>query len=225
MARATAISSAGGGSPPSPRPRVAVADDDRDIRDYLLEALPRLGYEVVGAATTGRQLVDLAAATRPDLVITDIKMPDMDGIDAARELNRAAPVPVVLLSAHSDTEMVQRSVGEHILAYLIKPVSEADLKTALPVALQRHRQQQALADEAAGLRKSLEERKLIERSKGILMRRLRIDEEDAFRRLRLLASSQNRKLVEVARQIIEADQVFDQLEEIGSSGRGAEHGP
>jgi len=202
------------------RLRIAVADDDRDIREYLVEALPRLGYEVVASAASGQDLLEQLRhkppAARPDLVVTDIRMPDMDGIDLAKELNRERQVPVVLLSAHHDNELVRRAADDHIMAYLIKPISEADLKTTLPVAQQRFRHFQALAEEAATLRQALEDRKLIEKAKGILMRRLRIDEEDAFRRLRMLASSQNRKLVEVGREVAAADEVFRQLETVAA---------
>jgi response regulator NasT len=192
--------------------RIAVADDERDIREYLQEVLPRLGHQVVVAAADGRQLVEAARLARPDLVITDIKMPGLDGIEAALALNQAGPVPVVLLSAHDDEELVRRASTEGVLAYLVKPISEADLKTTIPVAMQRFRQSRALAEEAAGLRQALEDRKLIERAKGVVMKRLRIEEEDAFRRLRMLASNQNRKLIDVCRQVTASEEVFHQLE-------------
>ncbi len=192
--------------------RIAVADDDRDIREYLAEVLPRLGYRVTASVATGRELLERCRQERPDLVITDIKMPDMDGIAATETLEREGPVPVILLSAHHDADLIARAGTDHIMAYLIKPVNEADLKAAIPLALQRFRQMQLLMQESASLRQALEDRKLIEKAKGILMRRLRIEEDDAFRRLRMLASSQNRKVIEVGRQVIAADEVFHQLE-------------
>jgi response regulator NasT len=192
--------------------RIAVADDDRDIREYLEEVLPRLGYEVAASASNGRDLADQVRRVKPDLVITDIRMPDLDGIELAKEINRDRQVPVILLSAHHDNDLVRRAAANQILAYLVKPISEVDLKTAIPVALQRFRHFQALSEEAANLRQALEDRKIIEKAKGILMHRLRIDEEDAFRRLRMRASSQNRKLVEVGREVAAADEVFRQLE-------------
>jgi response regulator NasT len=196
------------------RLRVAVADDEKDIREYLEEVLPRLGYEVVASASTGREMASRVRQTKPDLVITDIRMPDMDGIDLASAINRDARYAVILVSAHHDEELVRRAAADHIMAYLIKPINEAHLKTAIPLAMLRFRHFQALADEAASLRQALEDRKLIEKAKGILMRRLRVDEEDAFRRLRMLASSQNRKLVEVGRSVASAEEVFRQLEAI-----------
>jgi response regulator NasT len=196
------------------RLRVAVADDEKDILEYLEEVLPRLGYEVVASASNGREMASRVRQAKPDLVITDIRMPDMDGIDLANAINRDTQIPVILVSAHHDEELVRRAAADHIMAYLIKPISEAHLKTAIPLAMQRFRHFQALADEAASLRQALEDRKLIEKAKGILMRRLRVDEEDAFRRLRMLASSQNRKLVDVGRAVATAEEVFRQLESI-----------
>jgi AmiR/NasT family two-component response regulator len=194
--------------------RIAVADDERDTREYLEEVLPRLGHTVVASTATGRQLAEQVRATHPDLVITDIKMPDMDGIDAAQSINRDHAVPVILLSAHHDDDLVNRAAAGNIMSYLVKPISEADLKTAIPMALMRFKHAQSLSEEAAGLRQALEDRKMIEKAKGILMKRLRLDEQDAFRRMRMLASSQNRKLIDVCRQIIAVDDVFGQIESI-----------
>jgi response regulator NasT len=194
--------------------RIAVVDDEKDIREYLEEVLPRLGYEVAASAATGKEMLQRVREARPDLIITDIRMPDMDGIDLAGVINRESPVPVILLSAHHDAELVRRSAADHIMAYLIKPIGEAQLKATIPLAMLRFHHFQAMAEEAASLRQALEDRKLIEKAKGILMRRLRVDEEDAFRRLRMLASSQNRRLVEVGRTVVSADEVFRQLESI-----------
>ena len=200
------------------RVRIAVADDDRDTREYLEEVLPRLGYEVVAGAVSGRNLTERTRVTRPDLVITDIKMPDMDGIEAALAINREGPMPIILLSGHHDDGLVNRAAAANVMTYLVKPISEADLKTAIPLALARFKQMQVLTTEAATLRQALEDRKIIEKAKGILMKRLHMDEQDAFRRIRMLASSQNRKLIEVCRQVVGVDEVFCQIEAIGEEG-------
>src|SRR5262245_25911922 len=155
--------------------RVAVADDEREMREYLQEVLPRLGHQVVAVGETGRQLVEKCRATKPDLVISDIKMPDLDGIEVAVTLNRERPVPVVLVSAHHDSELLTRLGPEPIMGYLVKPITEADLKTAIAVATLRFAHFQALNKEATDLRQALEDRKVIERAKGVLMRRLRVD--------------------------------------------------
>jgi len=192
--------------------RIAVADDERDIREYLQEVLPRLGHEVVAVAENGVQLVERCRTARPDLVIADVKMPDMDGLDATTAINQDRQVPVVLVSAHHDDAILGRLGREPVMGYLVKPIGEADLKAAITVAMLRFRHFQELHREASDLRQALEDRKVIERAKGVLMHRLRVDEEEAFRRLRSAASAQNRKLIEVGRQILEAETIFGQFD-------------
>ncbi len=111
--------------------RIAVADDEPDMQDYFRTILPRLGHEVVAVAEDGRELVAPCRAHRPDLVITDIKMPDMDGIDAAAQIYRDGPIPVILVSAYHDAEFIRRAEADHILAYLVKPIKQADLEPAI----------------------------------------------------------------------------------------------
>ena len=143
---------------------------------------------------------------RPDLVITDIKMPDMDGIDAAMTVCREQPLPVILVSAFHERELLERAVAEHVLAYLVKPIKAADLVPAIGIALRRFEQFHALRQEAADLRQALEDRKVIERAKGVLMKRARLDEAEAFRRMQKLASEKSRKLVEIATAILVAEE-------------------
>jgi response regulator NasT len=191
--------------------RIVVADDDPESRDGLATVLSNLGYQVLAAAN-GAQLVELVRVGKPDLIITDIVMPGMDGIEAAIAVNRESPVPVILLSGHHDDTLVTRAAAANVMSYLVKPINEADLKTAIPLAMARFRQMQTLADDAERGRQALEERKLIEKAKGILMKRLRLEEQDAFRRVRVVSSSQNHKLVETCRQVVAADSVFALLE-------------
>lgn len=188
--------------------RVAVADDEPDMQDYFRTILPLLGHEVVAVAKTGRELVESCRDAHPDLVITDIKMPDMDGIEAADKLYRQNPVPVILVSAFHDAEFIRRAEADHILAYLIKPIKSADLEPAIAIAMRRFEQFQALRKEAANLKQALEDRKAIERAKGILMKKAGLDEHDAFRRLQKLASDKNKKLIEIAHMILTADEAF-----------------
>jgi response regulator NasT len=188
--------------------RIAVADDEPDMRDYFAKILPRLGHRVVVVASTGTELVAQCRGARPDLVITDIKMPDMDGIDAAVRLYQESPVPVILVSAYHDTELIQRAEADHIMGYLVKPIKQADLEPAIALAIRRFGQFQQLRQEANDLRQALEDRKVIERAKGILMKRGSLDEPAAFRRLQKTASDKNLKLVEVARMIVTAEEAF-----------------
>jgi response regulator NasT len=191
--------------------RIAVADDEPDMRDYFAKILPRLGHQVIGAAQNGEELLNLCRSAHPDLVITDIKMPDMDGIDAAVRIYQEEPVPVILVSAYSDPALVRRAEADHIMGYLVKPIKQADLGPVIALAMRRFAQFQELRQEAADLRQALEDRKLIERAKGALMKRATLDEQSAFRRLQKLASDKNLKMAEVARMIVTAEEAFEAL--------------
>ena len=196
------------------RLRIAVADDERDMRQFYHELLPPLGHEVVAVTETGRQLVEQCRAVRPDLVIADVRMPDMDGLAAAGAVNEQTRVPVILVTAYQDAEVLSSAGAGHVMACLTKPVKPVDLQAAISLAVQRFKQFRQVGEEAAGLRQALEDRKVIERAKGVVTRRLLLDEEEAFRRLRRLASNGNRKLVEVAQRIIAAEEIFKEMDKI-----------
>src|SRR5579871_4010466 len=151
--------------------KIAVADDEEDMREYFQKILPILGHEVISVAGTGSELVKNCRKNAPDLVITDVKMPDMDGIDAAAEIYRYIAVPVILVSAYHDPELIARAESDHIMAYLVKPIKQADLEPAIALAMRRFSQFQDLRKEAADLRQALADRKIIERAKGVLMKR------------------------------------------------------
>jgi response regulator NasT len=185
--------------------RIVVADDEPDMREYFRKLLPRLGHQVLALAETGRALVECCRASPPDLVITDIKMPDMDGIDAAMQIYRERPVPVILVSAYHDAELIQRAEADHIMGYLVKPIKQADLEPVIALTMRRFDQFQELRKEAADLRQALEDRKVIERAKGFLMKRGPMDEHEAYRRLQKLASERSRKMVEIAQMILVAE--------------------
>jgi response regulator NasT len=189
--------------------RIVVADDEPDMRDYFKKSLSRLGHRVVAAAENGRELVEHCRALQPDLVITDIKMPDVDGIDAARQIYRDRPVPVILVSAYHEPELIARAEADHILGYLVKPIKQADLVPAIALALRRFEQFEALRHEAADLRQALWDRKIIERAKGILMKRDAVDEQEAFRRLQKMASEKSRKLIDIAQMILVAEEAAE----------------
>ena len=189
--------------------RIVVADDERNMHEYLQEALPRLGHQVVGVAQTGRELVELCRTTHPDLVITDIKMPDMDGLAASEEICRETPIPIIVVSAYHDPQFIERATQNNILAYLLKPIRQHDLEPAISLAMRRFEQFQTLRRETTDLRQALDDRKTIERAKGLLMKREHIDEQEAFRRLQKLAMNQNRKLVEVAQMILSVSEAFE----------------
>ncbi|HZU36666.1 MAG TPA: response regulator [Gemmataceae bacterium] len=195
------------------RLRIAVADDEPDMLMFFREVLPGMGHEVVAQAETGRELIQRCLETGPDLVITDIMMPDLDGLEAAATVNRQTQVPVIVVTAHHDADNLARGAGAaYVMSYLAKPVKPNDLEAAVRLAMLRFSHFQTLAQEAADLRQALEDRKQIERAKGAVMKRVGVDEEEAFRRLRKLASDQNRKLIDIARQVGKADEVFRQFD-------------
>jgi two-component system, response regulator PdtaR len=188
--------------------RILIADDE-SIRLLSLRAqLAALGHRVVAEASTGEEAVALAISTQPGLAILDIKMPGVDGIEAAERITQARPIPIILLTAYSEAQLVERAAQANISAYLMKPVSEEDLLPAIALALTRFKQFQALHREVVDLREALEARKVIEKAKGILMRRLDLTEEEAFRRLQRQSQEGNRKLAQVAEAIVVADQML-----------------
>jgi response regulator NasT len=182
--------------------RIAIADDEPRVCQFLEESLGALGHQVVCVANTGQDLVRQCHNTRPDLVVTDIKMPDMDGIDAAVALSEQEPIPIILVSAHIDDELLDRAVQHHVLAYLVKPIKPADLAPAIRIAMRRFEEFQLLNQETSDLKQALADRKVIERAKGVLMDWTGMKEHDAFVRLQKLSKDKNRKLVEIARMIV-----------------------
>jgi len=190
---------------------ILVADDDPAMCRFYEQFLPTIGHQVC-VAQTGRQLVEQCRLLRPDLVISEVTLPDLDGIAATGEVCRAGPVPVILVSAHHDPSQVERA-APHVLAYFVKPVKEADLGTAVTLAGRHFDRLQSLHQEVAGLQQALEDRKLIERAKGVVMKYMALGEQEAYRRMRKMASGQNRKVVEVAQDVLAAGDVFQQMDD------------
>jgi response regulator NasT len=188
--------------------RIAVADDETEMQEYFRTILRLLGHTIVAVADTGRELVEKCREQKPDLVITDVKMPDMDGIEAVSQLSGEVPIPAILVSAHHDPETIARAEQTHVLAYLIKPIKQSDLEPAIAIAMRRFEQFQDLRKETANLKQALEDRKIIEKAKGLLMKKASLDEAQAFRRLQKLASDKNRKLVEIAQILLTAEEAF-----------------
>jgi response regulator NasT len=188
--------------------RIAIAEDDPNLLAFYQEALGRLGHVVVATARTGSELIEQCRLNPPELIVTDIQMPDMDGIEAATRIGQDNPIPVILISGYHDADYIRRAQEGHVLAYLIKPVQDADLATAIAIASGRFEEFQALRREAADLRQALADRKIIEQAKGVLMKRAGLDEQGAFRRMRKLAMDQNKKLADIAQMILTAEQAF-----------------
>jgi|HubBroStandDraft_1064217.scaffolds.fasta_scaffold91571_2 two-component system, response regulator PdtaR len=188
--------------------RVAVADDDPAILEFVRDLLEGMGHTVTASCSTGQELIDACATSPPDLIVTDVKMPGVDGIEAATTINRRQATPVILVTSFGETELISRALRTSVLAYLIKPIKQIDLEVAVAVAIRRFREHRAVCDMAAALRQSLEERKQVERAKGVLMRRGRLGEEEAYKRLQKISKENSRKLPETARMVIAIDREF-----------------
>ncbi|OZD04609.1 response regulator [Rhodococcus sp. 06-235-1A] len=186
-----------------PALRVVVAEDESLIRLDLVEMLREEGYDVVGEAADGQQAVELAVELRPDLVIMDVKMPRRDGIDAASEIAEKRIAPVVILTAFSQRELVEKARDAGAMAYLVKPFTKADLMPAVELAASRFSEISALESEIADLQDRLETRKLIEKAKGILMTSQSLTEPQAFKWIQRAAMDRRTTMKAVAEVVIE----------------------
>ena len=184
------------------RVRVVIADDESVICMDLREMLTNLGYLVVGEAGDGRSAVNLGRELRPDVMLMDIKMPDMDGIEATRILTGERIAPVVLLTAFSQRDLVERAQEAGVIAYLVKPVAEADLAPAIEIAMARFSEFRELEKEIDDLQDQLESRKLVDRAKGILMDTQGMTEAEAFRRIQKMSMNTRKSMKEIAQAII-----------------------
>lgn len=194
---------------PMPRLRILVAEDEALIGMALRTQLTAMGHEVVAVARSGDRAVELAQRLRPELIFMDIKMPEMDGLEAARQIIEAVgPVPILITTAYCDDELSRRAAEAGVMAYLIKPITEESLEPTMRVALARFQELQLLRHQVTDLQDALETRKLVERAKGILMERLGLTEREAFRRLQQESNRQSRKLRDVAQAIVTADEVL-----------------
>jgi len=187
--------------------RVIIAEDESIVRMDLREMLAKLGYLVVGEVGDGRSAVNLARELRPDIVIMDIKMPDLDGIEAAKILTEERIAPVLLLTAYSQQDLVIRAKESGVVGYIVKPFRESDLAPAIEVALARFKEFHALEREVEDLREALETRKLVDRAKGLLMDTQGLTEAEAFRRIQKMSMDTRRPMKEIAEAIILAHQV------------------
>ena len=182
--------------------RVVVAEDEALIRLDLVELLGEAGYDVVGQASNGEQAVELTLDLKPDLVIMDVKMPVMDGLSAAEEIGKQRLCPVIMLTAFSQAELVERARDAGVRAYIVKPFTAADLSPAIDIALSRWRELKLLEQEVADLGDALETRKAVERAKGVLMKKLKLTESDAFRWIQKTAMDRRLGMREVAEAVI-----------------------
>lgn len=182
--------------------RVLIADDDPIIRLDLKQMLENLGYEVVGEAGDGQEAIELARTTRPDICVLDVKMPVLDGIDAATHIAEEGIAPAILLTAYSDPEQISKAKSAGVFGYLVKPFKPRDLAPAIEVARSRFEQNRDLSREVTDLQEKLETRKLVDRAKGILMDSLQVNEAEAYRRIQQQSMNLRKSMREVAEAII-----------------------
>ena len=183
--------------------RVVVAEDEAVIRLDIVEMLREVGYDVVGEAADGESAIRLAEELRPDLVVMDIKMPVLDGISAAERIAKARIAPVVLLTAFSQKELVERARDAGAMAYVVKPFSANDLLPALEIALSRHAEITALESEISDLTDRFETRKLVERAKGLLISSMGLTEPEAFRWIQKTSMDRRLTMREVAETVLD----------------------
>ena len=180
--------------------RILIADDESLIRADLKELLEELGYEVVAEAKDGREALDLIEQAKPDLVILDIKMPHVDGISVARKIS--GRIPVIILTAYTQRYLIEEAKDSGVMAYLSKPFREDDLSPVIELAVTQFLKTSNLTERVSKLTEQLENRKLIEKAKGLLMNKERLTEVQAYRRLQKISMEKNKSMKEVAEAIM-----------------------
>ena len=185
--------------------RIVIAAERSETLTFLQQIVQSLGHEVVAALLNGRELIEACRATSPELVITEVKIPEVDGLAALHQLNGQATFPIIIISDSVDGEVLDRANQCHVYCCLMQPVKEADLQAAISIAMGRFEQLQLLKKEADDVRQTLQNRKIIERAKGILMMRGKLSEPEAFHRLQKLSWDKNKKLVDIAQIVITAE--------------------
>ena len=182
--------------------RILIAEDETIIRLDLRAMLEKAGFDVCAEAKDGEEAVTLARTLEPDLALLDVKMPKLDGIDAARRILEERPIPIVMVTAYGEQELVSRAVEAGVFGYLVKPFRETDLMPAIATARARHDELAAVREEAESLSEALAARKAIERAKGLLMEREGLSEQDAFARLRKASQISGRPLKVIAEAVV-----------------------
>jgi response regulator NasT len=200
--------------------RVLIAEDDPVVALGLTERLRSLGHDPIGPVGDGEQAVAEAKASLPDLYLFDIEMPALDGLAAAVQLaGEGFRRPVVIVTGVDDPSLVERSIASGVSAYLTKPIDTRELEAAIKLAAARHAEFEALEAEVSKAQQALEDRKLVERAKGLLMSALKLSEQDAFRRLQTTARERNLRLADVARRIVEQQSLLEPKPDSRSSSQ------
>jgi response regulator NasT len=192
--------------------KVLIAEDEPVVAQGLRVQLEELGHSVVGVAYDGRDAVAKAGSLAPDFILLDIKMPRLDGLEATRQIMAHRPAPIVLVTAHSDPDLIQQAMVNGVMGYLVKPVNRKDLVPAIALATSRFGDLMALRKDVQGLKEALVLRQQVARAKGILERRMGLNEDEAHKRIQHLARHERCTLGEAAGKVIAADRFFAHLE-------------
>jgi len=190
--------------------RALVIDDHEPSRKNLVGVLAENGFQIVGAATSGAAGLQLASASAPDVILMAVGLPDLDGIRAARKIMQANPLPIVLVTSHYDAATIERAKRAGVMGYLIKPLREGELLPAIELAISHFQEFVALQKENENLKKTLEARKIIERAKGILMKRQRLSEPEAFSLIQRKSMDMRKPMVEIAEAIILSQEITEE---------------
>jgi two-component system, response regulator PdtaR len=188
--------------------RILIAEDEYLVLLGLKTNVEKLGHSVIGIANDGEKAVEIAFEQKPDLVIMDINMPNLDGIEAIKKINEKLYIPSIIVSGYHDEELIKRATEEGVLYYLLKPIDIKDLKIAINISLAKFEEFKKLQFELKNTKTALEARKYIEKAKGILMDRLNLKEAEAMKRLQKMSRDKNKKLDVVAKELIDADSLF-----------------
>lgn len=188
--------------------RILIAEDEFLVLMATKSYVEKLGHEVVGVATDGEMAVEMALEKKPDLVIMDINMPNLDGIDAIKKINESLFIPSIIVSGYHDEQLINRATDEGVLYYLLKPIDIEELKIAINISLAKFEEFKKLQEELQSTKNALEARKYIEKAKGIMMDRMNLKEPEAMKRLQKMSRDKNKKLVVIAKELIEADSLF-----------------
>ena len=188
--------------------RILIAEDEFLVLMAIKSYVEMLGHEVVGVVTDGEKAVELALEQKPDLFITDINMPNLDGLDAISKIHETLFIPSIIVSGYHDEKLIARATKEGVLYYLLKPIDMEDLKIAIKISMANFNEIKNLQDELNSTKKILEDRKYIEKAKGIIMERMNLKEPEAMKRLQKMSRDHNKKLVVIAKELIEADSLF-----------------
>ncbi len=192
--------------------KVLIAEDEPIVRMDLRELLESQGYQVIGEASDGQSAIDIARKEKPDVIIMDIRMPGMDGIEAAKILTEEEIAPLIFLTAYSDRELVEKAKEVGVIAYLVKPFKETDLFPAIEMAIARFKEFLQLKQEVKDLKEALETRKLVDRAKGLLMDMEGLKEHEAFRLIQKASMDKRKPMKEIAQAIILAYELKDKKE-------------